>query len=151
MRLKRPSLGLEARTKTFRLDLGRQLASLLRACAEAEPNDARQAPPVEGPKLAKLQVEAGQLQTAQPAGDAIHHRQLDCSDETHREMKVRGRRPTEPGRRRRAGRKVRLQPVAQRVREGQPEERADSGRYFRAGAFVQCVGTQVLGAVGRHP
>ena len=151
MRLQGPALGPEPRPHALELDLGRQLPGLLLACAELEPDYAHQAPSLEGPELAYLQVETGQFQLVQPAGDGIHHWALDGSDETDGEMQVRGRCPPEVGRRHRAGDQVALQPVALRLRDGKPEERADSRRYFLAGAFFQCAGTQVLGAVGRHP
>lgn len=151
MRLEGPSLRFQPRPNALGLDLGHELAGLLGACAQLEPDDTDQAPPLERPEITQLQVETGQPELVQPAGDAINHRMLNGAEETHGEMEVRGRRPPELGRRRRAGCQVWLQPVALGVRDGQPEERPDSRRYFRAGALFQCCGTHVLGAVGRHP
>ncbi len=128
MGLKGPSLRLEPRPPALGLDQCRQLASLLGAGAELEPGDAHEPAPLERPELAWLEVETGQPQLIQTAGDVLHHRKLDGPDETHGQMQVRGGRPPEGRRRSRAGCEVWLQPVALRVRNGQPEERADSGR-----------------------
>ena len=128
MGLKGPSLRLEPRPPALGLDQGGQPASLLGAGAELEPYDAHQPAPLEGPEPAWLEVEPGQPQLIQAAGDVLHDRNVDGSDETHGEMQVRGWRPPEGGRRSRAGCQIWLQPVALRVRDGQPEERADSRR-----------------------
>ena len=148
MRLKRTSIGLQPDPYALRLDLRCKLAGLIGARAELQPDHADEPPALERSDLAQLELQATQRQAFQPPGDLVHHLALDAADEPDRQVQVLGRRPAKLRCNRRARREEWPQPRALRVRQGEPQERADFQR--RAG-FLQFVGTQLLGAVGRHP
>src|SRR6266851_8467172 len=153
MRLKRSLLARQSGGLALGVNPAGKRRQRPRARTQALPYHAHQPPSLERAEVAELEIEGAKAKVDQPIGDPFDETTIGAADESDRQMQVVGGRPTKARRHLRTRRKETAQDRTLLLRHRQPEERPDAfcGRYLRAGAFVQCVGTHELGAVGRQP
>ena len=143
-------LGLQPSPNRFGFNDLSQPGHLPGPGAQADPDHPRQPAPLEASQLAQPQLKPRWTIGIEPFRDFLCERSLELTQEPDGEVEIARGRPAEFGRQARASLQVRVERLAVRFGQRQPEKSADLQRPRRV-FFCQLTGAQELGAEGRQP
>lgn len=147
MRVVGARLRLETGTSRLGLDLRGQRGDLFLTRPQTQPDHPRHAAALERSDVAESQLERPHVPLREAVGDSLRDRELDLAEEANRQVQVFLRRPAKLRRPLRALGQITCERGAMSFGQRKPEERADLYRP----AFVQWLGAQAPGALGRQP